>query len=690
MASAAPGWSREQLLSPRGGGTLLLRLLSCQTRLAFEIPHQTSVPTISLKPTRDLAPWGGGARRVSVLDPVFLAQRRVSLARQQVKEGEQATAKEAGPGRFLPVIQQNSKEDLTQARPPGCPDLQLPACAAQPSGMGTGSLRAERAGKRHQVLMASRRKEVEAEVWHQYHAKRAGQHMERGQTSCRHLFEDPYRPPHLLRKAYAEKLKERLQEKESCQRPARQMASEGAGRAAPPADSVGSGKQQLNRVLLKTGELRGLLPTVTNTSPLGKMAVEIGIGTFAIVPVHATVGEDEVLPVERPVFQLSRFLKKFYSLKHAKTQIPDKTQFVQLDFKQIAAETHFRPEIVEQCVHETLLLFAEALQENKEVELSFKGIGILAVRKKVVSMTFLDECLLELDGTGNMLAALLGDPKMMRIVAFAGKNDFSRRSRDTVITLPRLAFEIPHQTSVPTISLKPTRDLAPWGGGARRVSVLDPVFLAQRRVSLARQQVKEGEQATAKEAGPGRFLPVIQQNSKEDLTQARPPGCPDLQLPACAAQPSGMGTGSLRAERAGKRHQVLMASRRKEVEAEVWHQYHAKRAGQHMERGQTSCRHLFEDPYRPPHLLRKAYAEKLKERLQEKESCQRPARQMASEGRAGCTPRRQRGKYWLGHEGPRDATRSSGLGSAAPLRATGLSPALGRWGAGGPSPRPQS
>ncbi|KFV45575.1 Coiled-coil domain-containing protein 81, partial [Tyto alba] len=105
---------------------------------------------------------------------------------------------------------------------------------------------------------------------------------------------------------------------------------------------------------------------------LQKKAVEIGIGTFAIVPVHATVGEDEVLPVERPVFQLSRFLKKFYSLKHAKTQIPDKTQFVQLDFKQIAAETHFRPEIVEQCVHETLLLFAEALQENKEVELSFK------------------------------------------------------------------------------------------------------------------------------------------------------------------------------------------------------------------------------------------------------------------------------------------------------------------------------
>ena len=36
---------------------------------------------------------------VSVLDPVFLAQRRVSLARQLAKEGEHAKATEAGPDR---------------------------------------------------------------------------------------------------------------------------------------------------------------------------------------------------------------------------------------------------------------------------------------------------------------------------------------------------------------------------------------------------------------------------------------------------------------------------------------------------------------------------------------------------------------------------------------------------------------
>ena len=86
----------------------------------------------------------------------------------------------------------------------------------------------------------------------------------------------------------------------------------------------------------------------------------------------------------------------------------EETPLVQLDCEQIAADTRFRKEIVEQCVHETLLFFAEALRDNKEVEFSFEGIGILAVRRKVLSMTFLDDCLLELDATGNMLAALLG------------------------------------------------------------------------------------------------------------------------------------------------------------------------------------------------------------------------------------------------------------------------------------------
>ncbi|XP_027766421.1 coiled-coil domain-containing protein 81-like [Empidonax traillii] len=140
---------------------------------------------------------------------------------------------------------------------------------------------------------------------------------------------------------------------------------------------------------------------------LQKRAVDIGIGTFALVPVQAVVEEGKVLTVERPVFIVSKPLQAFYNLECDETKIPDETPVVQLDFGEIAADTHFRREIVELCVHETLLCFAGALADEKEVEFSFKGIGILAVRGKVVNMTFFDHWLLEPDVTGNMLKALL-------------------------------------------------------------------------------------------------------------------------------------------------------------------------------------------------------------------------------------------------------------------------------------------
>ncbi|KAK2518283.1 hypothetical protein Q9966_014396 [Columba livia] len=295
-----------------------------------------------------------------------------------------------------------------------------------------------------------------------------------------------------------------------------------------------------------------------------KRAVEIGVGTFALVPAQASVTEGQVLAIERPVFQPCRFLKKFYKLKCAKTKIPDETPLIQLDFEEIATAIHFRSEIVERCIHETLLFFAGAIRDKKEVEFSFRGIGILAVRRRTISMTFFDDCLLELDTTGNMLAALIGDPKIMRLVAFTGKNDFSRFSRDEVITLPR-------------------------------------------------------------------FLPVIEA-SQEELKQSRPT---TEQLPGGVLQSSRMGTS---ADKAEKRLQLLMAWKRQEVEAEVWLKYHASRAGQKMEQGQSLCRYVYEDPYCPPHLLRKAYAEKLKERFQKNKRYPGPTRQRTPEGQAELHP----------------------------------------------------
>ncbi|XP_032915852.1 coiled-coil domain-containing protein 81-like [Catharus ustulatus] len=308
---------------------------------------------------------------------------------------------------------------------------------------------------------------------------------------------------------------------------------------------------------------------------LKKRAVDIGVGSFAVVPVLASVAEDKVLPVERPMFILSKSLKMFYNLESDDTKIPDETPVVPPDVEEVAASTHFRHEIVEQCVQETLLCFAGALRDNREVEFSFKGIGILAVRNKVVSTTFLDGCLLELDTTGNMLKALLEDPKIMNLVAFPGQNDFSRISQDEVLSLPSLVVETPHQPLAPLVSLKPRRESAPWGGGSRRLSVLDPVFLARRRVSQASQQSMEVDLARDKETGQIGYLPVIPEKTQRKPKRPTSPAQQGLKVSASAPQPSEL---PLYSEKEERELQLLLASKRRELEAEVWRKYFGNRA----------------------------------------------------------------------------------------------------------------
>ena len=79
-----------------------------------------------------------------------------------------------------------------------------------------------------------------------------------------------------------------------------------------------------------------------------------------------------------------------------------------LDFQEIAESIYFRVPIVQQCIHETLLFFAEALRGKKEVDFFFNRLGILSLRGQEVIMNFFDDCVLQVDATGNMLPALLG------------------------------------------------------------------------------------------------------------------------------------------------------------------------------------------------------------------------------------------------------------------------------------------
>ncbi|XP_066844154.1 uncharacterized protein [Anser cygnoides] len=227
--------------------------------------------------------------------------------------------------------------------------------------------------------------------------------------------------------------------------------------------------------------------------------------------------------VQKPVFKPCRFMKTFYKLKCAENEISIETPFAPLDFEQIASDIHFRPQIVEQCIHETLLLFAGALLDKKDVEFFFKGIGILTVRRKVVTMNFYTEFLLEVDDTDNMYEALLTDSKMTDMIASDGKNKYTRISGNSFITLPTLILQDPHCNP---ISIKPKRDPQPWGKGGRRVSVLDPVVLARRRVSLAKMAEKKTKEDENKQGDQARFLPPIQEKSEKEVKKPKPPAHP--------------------------------------------------------------------------------------------------------------------------------------------------------------------
>ncbi|XP_040512356.1 coiled-coil domain-containing protein 81-like [Gallus gallus] len=269
---------------------------------------------------------------------------------------------------------------------------------------------------------------------------------------------------------------------------------------------------------------------------LEKRAVDIGIGSFAIVSARAAAGEDGVLVVDKPIFQLNQHVQRFYKIKEPKTKIPSDMFEYPLNFQEIAETISFRVPIVEQCVHETLLFFAEAIRGKKEVDFFFKRLGILSLRGQEVIMNFFDDCVLQLDATGNMLPALLGDSKMMNMIAFRGKNKFSRQSEDGCIVLPRISVE-GSKTSQDMTFFRPQRGLHPWSRSARRVSVYDPVLLAQRRAFQAvRAERIHREQERRKHRVRVRFLSQVEPVNVEELKQPKPPDQPKPS--ASAKQPS--------------------------------------------------------------------------------------------------------------------------------------------------------
>ncbi|XP_052557306.1 uncharacterized protein LOC128089688 [Tympanuchus pallidicinctus] len=359
-----------------------------------------------------------------------------------------------------------------------------------------------------------------------------------------------------------------------------------------------------------------------------KRAVDIGIGSFAVVPAHAAAGEDGVLDVDRPIFQLNKHIQKFYKLKKPKTKIPFEIFEHPLNFQEIAESICFRVPIVEQCIYETLLFFAEALRGKKEVDFFFKTLGILSLRGHEVIMNFFDDCVLQVDATGNMLPALLGDSEMMNMIAFSGKNNFTRSSEDGCVILPRIQVE-GSTTCQDTVFMKPRRQSQPWNEGARRVSVYDPVMLARQRASkVVVLERRRKEQEKKQQRVKFRFLPQLEETYAGVLQKAAHQAKPA----ASAQQTSRMAARLKHAQTEARRLQVLMASKRKEVEADIQSEYEQYTQRLSTERSQNPFHRLLEGDPRPAYIVRRDYDQQLGERLKGKDRCQSPAGQTAPEG----------------------------------------------------------
>ncbi|XP_019465807.1 uncharacterized protein LOC109363817 [Meleagris gallopavo] len=190
----------------------------------------------------------------------MLARRRASqVMMSQKRRKELEKKKQRVKFRFLPQLEQEYAEVLKKAARQPKPT----ASAQQTSRMEARLKHAQTEARRLQVLMASKRKEVEAEIWSEYEQCTQRQSTERSQNPFHRLLEGDPRPAYIVRRDYDRQLGERLKGKDRCHSPAGQTAPEGWQNKPQLPGTSREQKGEKTRLLDRRGKAQGL-PT-----PLG-------------------------------------------------------------------------------------------------------------------------------------------------------------------------------------------------------------------------------------------------------------------------------------------------------------------------------------------------------------------------------------------------------------------------------------
>ncbi|XP_062270220.1 coiled-coil domain-containing protein 81-like [Platichthys flesus] len=168
-----------------------------------------------------------------------------------------------------------------------------------------------------------------------------------------------------------------------------------------------------------------------------------GLGTFTFSQQRLDLGNRSTV-IQRPIFILAGKLLQSLGLKQtrplaAATHLP----VVQLNFAAVSQETPFSRDVVEGCVRETLLFLFRALASERNVLVTFQGIGVLSFTNNKVRMKFNRYFINAMDGTGRMLLAFNKRTGSSVSLLSGGVSRLQRPQTVNPITLPTVCSPQP-------------------------------------------------------------------------------------------------------------------------------------------------------------------------------------------------------------------------------------------------------
>uniref|UniRef100_A0A8C7AAM3 Coiled-coil domain containing 81 n=2 Tax=Neovison vison TaxID=452646 RepID=A0A8C7AAM3_NEOVI len=175
-----------------------------------------------------------------------------------------------------------------------------------------------------------------------------------------------------------------------------------------------------------------------------------GLGTFTFMRQKLEVGNNKFILIQRPMFIMAEKLVQIHGLKQNKIYIPGDIPVVPLNFVMISLEGPFSRDTVEGCVKETLLFLSRSISIKRNVEFTFKGIGVLVIKGNKVKMRFYKDFLCSMDGSGTLAKALANRPGTVDSV-LSGR-EISGKLPNSVLAFPRIELkEVENKPPMETI-----------------------------------------------------------------------------------------------------------------------------------------------------------------------------------------------------------------------------------------------